>query len=385
MVFDKEKIKQLYIEKISGIISTADDEQLGALLASDEQVQQIWQMLEEESRQIGVPAFMDRLEPETDLLQIKRQLTTIPKHRKILSFKSYAAVAAFFVAAISIFFIWESPKDSYEHPANTITVAPLASTSSAVQLITDDGQSVSLETKSTRDTVMLKGIQLRTAANELLTEPTDSTIRMSTLSVPAKETYRIVLPDGSKVWLNAASKLRFPSRFTGDSRKVYLDGEGYFEVVTDAKNPFIVETDVTNVQVLGTRFNLRAYRQQAAQTALVDGSVRLTAENGSSILLKPGHAASYSQTAGFTTMPFDATETLAWMDGVYYFHHASLMELAEVVTRWYGYSVKFDRDLLAHQAVTGLMEKNNIANFLADLESSTGIQHHLVGNILYLK
>ncbi|GAA4780112.1 FecR family protein [Olivibacter ginsenosidimutans] len=382
MAFDREKIKQWYIEKAAGVISTVDEEQLATLLSTDEEAQQFWQKLEQESQQLGLTGFMNRIEPVADLAEVKQQLD-LPRSKKRISFRSYAAIAALFITVFGVYFIWQQLNYTAEKETNTMTIAPLASTPTAIQLISDDGQSVNLN--ATSATVQLNGVQFQTAANEISTVASDSTIVMSTLSIPIKETYRIVLPDGSKVWLNAASKLRFPSRFNGENRKVYLEGEGYFEVRTDPKNPFIVETASNQVQVLGTRFNLKAYPEQATQTALVDGSVRVIAGNDQHIQLKPGYAANYHPSTGFKTVPFDVAETLAWMEGIYYFHDASLVDLAEVITHWYGYSVTFDRTLLARQRITGLMEKDNISNFLTDLSASTGIQYQFAGNVLYLK
>ncbi|WP_257667804.1 FecR family protein [Parapedobacter tibetensis] len=379
-----EDIRRLYIEKISGVISEADSALLASWLATDIKAQQIWQTLEKEGRQLNLSDFMEGIDSGADLLQVKQRAGTLPT-RRVIPFMRYAAAMTFFLLVGAGFFILRKTDRGASLGDDPITFAASVEDSPYVQLSTDDGQSVNLQHQTTIRALRLNGIAINASASELESIHSDAiAVVMSTLSVPAKGAYKVTLPDGSKVWLNAESKLRFPSRFIGGSREVYLDGEGYFEVTTDLAKPFIVHAGDTKVRVLGTRFNLRTYEQQAIQTALVDGSVQLTTENGESMRLEPGYAATYNG-KGFSKASFDATEILAWMDGVHYFHNASLEELAKTINRWYGLSVTFENPQLVHQTITGLMEKDDIAYFLADLKSSTGIKHRLVGDVLYLK
>jgi len=380
MAFDKEKLRQLYIEKISGIISEIDNERMEFWLATNEQARRIWQSLEEEYAQLEVGTFDTQVKPHVDLLAVKGRLAQNNNKRRTRLIP-YAAATVVFVL-IGVWMVWK--KDAFQSiPKETlVTVSPPISDMDRVQLTTDDGQTVILgQTRS--DTIA--GMELNATAHSL-TVRSDTAVVMSTLRVPIKETYQVQLPDGSKVWLNAASSLQFPSRFTGQNREVYLTGEAYFEVATDKQHPFMVRTANAQLEVLGTSFNLRAYESQGVQAALVTGGVRLTAQNGESIQLQPGYAAEFDQGSGnFKKATFDPAEMLAWRAGIYYFHHASLVDLAHVIGRWYGYAVRFDRKLLAQQSVTGLMEKNNMSGFLADLESSTGIKYQIVGETLYLK
>jgi len=381
MAFDKEKLRQLYIEKMSGIISETDNERVEFWLATNEQARRIWQLLEEEYAQLDISTFNTQVKPDVDLLVVKERLAQNNNKRKARLIP-YAAAAAVVFVLIGVWMVWK--KDAFQSiPKEAlVTVSPPISDMDRVQLTTDDGQTVILgQTRS--DTIA--GMELSATAHTL-TVRSDTGVVMSTLRVPIKETYQVQLPDGSKVWLNAASSLQFPSRFTGQNREVYLTGEAYFEVMTDKQHPFMVKTADAQLEVLGTSFNLCAYASQGVQAALVTGGVKLTAQSGKSVQLQPGYAATLNQATGhFRKTSFDPTEMLAWREGLYYFHHASLIDLAHVIGRWYGYSVRFDRKLLASQSITGLMEKNNISGFLADLELSTGIKHEILGETLYLK
>src|SRR5690606_580486 len=143
--------------------------------------QQFWQKLEQEGQQLGLTGFMNRIEPVADLAEVKQQLG-LPRSKKRISFRSYAAIAALFITVFGVYFIWQQLNYRAEKETKTMTIAPLASTPTAVQLISDDGQSVNLN--ATSATVQLNGVQFQTAANEISTVASDSTIVMSTLSIP---------------------------------------------------------------------------------------------------------------------------------------------------------------------------------------------------------
>jgi ferric-dicitrate binding protein FerR (iron transport regulator) len=178
----------------------------------------------------------------------------------------------------------------------------------------------------------------------------------NTLTVPPKMDYKLRLSDGTEVWLNATSRLRFPFSFTGDKREVYLEGEAYFQVSKNDTKPFVVHTEQTDIHVLGTSFNVNAYSDGLTRTSLVSGAVIATAA-GKEVRLKPGEEAVYSSENGYKVVSFDDSEVLAWMKGVYVFHNTSLSEIASVIERWYGVQVVFDNKELAGKKFTGGLEK----------------------------
>lgn len=382
MVPNYEYIRQLYVEKLSGVISETDEAQLELWLATDDKARQIWQLLEEDRKCLDVDRFRQNIHLEEAFAQVKQQLESTSTKRVRLYSRYAAVIALFLVAGITIYWIngntplvTSTKKTPVTFPATTVD-------NPHVQLITSEGQAINLGEQSSRGTISLPGMEIRTGAEELQAIYAEKMV-MSTLVVPQQAFYKIVLPDSSKVWLNAMSKLHFPSRFTDSIREVSLEGEGYFEVTPDKKRPFIVRIGQTNVHVLGTRFNLNGYNPKMVETALVEGSVLLLAENGQRVQLQPGYAATYNGER-FLRTAFDAVEALAWMDGVYHFHNASLDDLALVINRWYGLSVTLADTALIRHRITGLMERRNIAYFLADLNASTGISHRIEGDTLFL-
>jgi transmembrane sensor len=168
---------------------------------------------------------------------------------------------------------------------------------------------------------------------------------MNTIATPKGGQFQVTLPDGTKVWLNAASSLSYPLRFSKQERRVKMTGEIYFEVAkaiqpTSGKRiPFFVETDKQEVQVLGTHFNVNAYRDEAAvKTTLLEGSVRVLGKNGHSVLLKPGQQATLDENIQVTTA--DLELQLAWKNGDFIFRAESLKTALRQVARWYDVEIE---------------------------------------------
>lgn len=169
--------------------------------------------------------------------------------------------------------------------------------------------------------------------------------QFNTLSIPKAGKYSLVLPDGSKIWLNSASSLRYPLAF-GKERRVRLTGEAYFEIATDAKRPFIVEVNSSELQVLGTAFNVMAYTEEGqTKTTLVDGSLAVNYQ-GSRSLLKPGQQATITtDSKDITVATADLEEALAWKNDRFYFNNTDIRTAMRQLERWYDVDVTF-RDTL---------------------------------------
>lgn len=175
-------------------------------------------------------------------------------------------------------------------------------------------------------------------------------VMYNTISTPRGGQYEVVLPDGSTVWLNSASSIRFPTVFTGNQRRVDISGEAYFEVAKNARSPFIVGLGQSEVRVLGTHFNVNAYNEESdVKTTLVEGSVNIVAGSESRILA-PGQQAQLAKGGRLRVMD-DANleETLAWKNGAFQFQRAGIEAVMRQLARWYDveivYSVPPSADL----------------------------------------
>lgn len=166
----------------------------------------------------------------------------------------------------------------------------------------------------------------------------------NTIATPRGGQYQVNLPDGTKIWLNAASSLQYPAAFKGKQRRVELSGEAYFEVAKDKEHPFIVVTGQQEVQVLGTHFNINSYADEGAtKTTLLEGSVRVSvlgpAKDGS--ILKPGQQAALLGNT-LNVYAVDTEETVAWKNGYFQFNEADLGSIMRQLSRWYNIDVAFE-------------------------------------------
>ncbi|HEX5555239.1 MAG TPA: FecR domain-containing protein [Chitinophagaceae bacterium] len=202
----------------------------------------------------------------------------------------------------------------------------------------------------------------------------DTPIRY-TLSTPRGGEYRLVLSDGTKVWLNAATKLVYPSVFTGATRAVTLEGEAYFEVHTDATHPFIVHTAIQNIKVLGTSFNVHAYRdEKSVVTTLVDGSLQVKGA-GKTLQLQPGQQAQSDVSGELQLNPeADVQQAIAWKNGYFRFDKADLHAIMQRLSRWYDVDIHYEKNLRIHYFGAIMSRDNNISQILGMLEA-TGEVH----------
>lgn len=182
----------------------------------------------------------------------------------------------------------------------------------------------------------------------------------SSLVIPKGGEYRITLPDGTQVWLNAESELRFPSRFTGDSRRIEFSGEGYFKVSKDSLHPFRIVTQEAELKVYGTEFNLYAYEEEKEVAAtLVRGSISVTPEGGEEVKITPSQRLSYSkETKEISVREVDTQLYTSWKDGLYTFENATLEGIFNYLRRWYAFEVEYTDERLKEMRFTGEFQKD---------------------------
>lgn len=212
---------------------------------------------------------------------------------------------------------------------------------SKAMLTLADGSTVTLD--SAGNQVIQQGKTLVQQSNGQLqyaAQGRGEAIGYNTLSVPRGGQFNIVLPDGSHVWLNSASTLRFPTAFTGKQRMVELQGQGYFEVKKDVAHPFIVKVNTTEVQVLGTRFDIMAYAdEKSLNTTLLEGAVRMK-QGVIQQQLVPGQQAVLDYASGrMSVRPVDVDEVVAWKTGFFEFDNATITAIMRQLSRWYDIEV----------------------------------------------
>jgi transmembrane sensor len=203
----------------------------------------------------------------------------------------------------------------------------------------------------------------------------------NTISTPRGGQYQVLLPDGSKVWLDAASSLRFPTAFTGGERLVELTGEAYFQIAGDASRPFKVHipSTSTEIQVLGTDFNVAAYAEEGdIRTTLIGGAVRVTAA-GKAAVLEPGQQARVTEggTAALNVVSGVHTDdVIAWKNGLFKFEEASIQSIMRQVARWYDVDVVYDGKV--DQQFIGTIPRQVQLSTLLKILESTGWVHFMI-------
>jgi ferric-dicitrate binding protein FerR (iron transport regulator) len=166
-------------------------------------------------------------------------------------------------------------------------------------------------------------------------------VSFNTLSTPRGGQYQVTLPDGTVVWMNAASKLIFPTAFKGKDRTVKLMGEAYFEVAANDHQPFIVSVNNMEVKVLGTHFNVMAYEEdRVIKTTLLQGMVKV-AGNNKEVLLKPGQQAKMKIAGEMNVVPVNVEEAIAWKNGIFSFNDVTIEEVMQQIARWYDAEVVY--------------------------------------------
>lgn len=166
-------------------------------------------------------------------------------------------------------------------------------------------------------------------------------VLFNTIETPKGGKYQIILPDGSKVWLNSVSSLRFPAIFNGNERNVELKGEAFFEVAKYTNKPFIVKTNDMKVIVTGTQFNVMAYSDENySATTLVEGSVNVSNLN-SNIVLKPGEQVVSNEGAKLSKSLADVEQNIAWKNGLFQFNDTDMRTVMNQISRWYDVSVEY--------------------------------------------
>lgn len=262
---------------------------------------------------------------------------------KLMPYLSTAAVLLICIGA-GLFFIkfYTAKETPYKVETSSISNDFLPATSTA-QLELSDGRIIDLN-KQSFEVSETNGMNISGRNGELIyNSDTEKTSRLihNTIVVPKKGFFKLVLSDGTKVWLNSYTRLYYPVCFGKNQRNVRLTGEAYFEVKKDASRPFFVEVSGKNIQVLGTKFNVNAY-QAVAKTTLLEGSVKISIKGKSKILM-PGQEAIFSNDE-IAVRPANTQKVMAWKNGEFFFRKDGIKEIMDEVSRWYDVEILYHGD-----------------------------------------
>jgi transmembrane sensor len=198
----------------------------------------------------------------------------------------------------------------------------------------------------------------------------------NTISTPRGGQYQIVLPDGSRVWLNAASSIRFPTQFTRPDRSVEITGEAYMEIAKNARQSFSVKVNGIGIQVLGTSFNVNAYEDEPAiKTTVIEGSVRVKTPEKAAVL-HPGQQAEIRQQTLKVANNVDLDKVIAWKNGLFNFNGAGVGDVMRQLSRWYDIDVVYDKKIPDIEFVGKMSRRVSLSGVLKGLEGA-GMHFHI--------
>lgn len=364
------EVSDLIRRKLAGLLSAEEEIQLEQWrMASAKNEALLAELLDSAclERDIALRQQTDTSGPFQLLLQRNKE----QKRRSAIRVIYRIAIAAIILAllATTLWFLFSSDKAR----RNKVSIRPVAGKITPpgknAYLTLSDNQVVSLDQNT--DTSIGTG-NIRIASGAVQVQGTGA-ITYNTLNTPNGGGYRLQLEDGTGVWLNAASSIRFPSRFDGDSRNIVLNGEAYFEVTKDERRPFTISvtTNGTVVKVLGTSFNIKGYREDSAvYTTLVSGAVSVLSGTAQ-VKLDPGITA-VSKESRVSTSRGNLGQVLAWRSNRFVFKDAALPELINEMQRWY--DVRIELSSKEGQATfTGELSRDEPVEKLLVMLEKTGI------------
>jgi len=343
-----------------------DDEQLNAL------IMQAWQQLQEEKPHYTTANSDSILNSILqDIHSRREEPSEAQRPAKLFTLKRVAAAAIVVLLAGTAYFIFRQP----HVPTVTASTSPLlqkdllADKKAILQLA--NGSLIVLDTLKNGAYTRQGNMQIsKTKDGQLLYKVRDSTggiaaTAVNTISTPYGGQYQLQLQDGTIVWLNAASRLRFPVSFNGSARRVELEGEAYFEVAKNTGKPFVVQLKRQQITVLGTHFNVMAYGdERILKTTLLEGSLRVS-NNNAAVLLKPGEMAVLNGSEQLAVNhDVDTGEEIAWKDNLFNFRDVGIEEVMRQAARWYNIRVHYQGNIPQHEFNGKIPRTIPLAEFL---------------------
>ncbi|KIO54498.1 FecR family protein [Flavobacterium hibernum] len=361
--------------KENEILALLQKYQEGTLSNEDQDKLDAWYLHKASTSNLQLSDY--ELEDSYELLKSKLPLQAEPKVIRLWPRVAVAASIALLLGT-GIFYFTKPKEQIIQVTEKAQEIAP-GGTRGILTL--SNGKQIILANISAKDTIAKEGeeVTIKMGANGVITyiinpdadASKNNPNAFNTLSTPTGGQYNIVLADGTKVYLNAVSSIKYPTQFNGDKRLVELEGEAYFEVAKNKNKPFIVKSDNQSIEVLGTHFNVHAYANESVvKTTLLEGSVAVSFKNQKSIL-KPGQQSNVSD--NFTKIKIrevDTDEAIAWKNGRFKFDNADLKTVMRQLERWYGIKVEYRGDVSDVRFSGGTFMNKNLSEVLKVLELS---------------
>ena len=383
----KYRLSNLYQHYVAGTLTAQEQMEWKSLLANPDLKQTLEKLVDEGWYDFSDDEIilMDRVIAD----QIFDQVVALPqkKVKRTILWKPFAAAASVIIVAALGLYLYTN-KSADKQKQFTSSTSHIKTGGNKAYLTLANGKRIVLTDSKNGTLAAQNGVQItKTADGQLvytvIGDKNSSANNYNTIETPRGGQYQIRLPDGTNVWLNAASSLKYPSIFKGNERKVELKGEAYFEVAKNKQMPFRVITNNQTTEVLGTHFNVKGYLEEAdTKTTLLEGSVKVvSAHSTGGVVIKPGEQAQLKNNGDdrINIVDADMEEVMAWKNNYFRFNNENIQSIMLKISRWYDVSVEYEGAISNEEFNGTISRTKNIAQVLRMLEDTKGVHFKIEG------
>lgn len=376
-----QRIAYLISGYINKTLTTREHDELDLWVEQSDDNIELFSKLTDERNINEAMAFMRGLDKEKAYEKVKAQI--FPEKKK-MKWLLPVSIAAILLIAFGIdWFIKSKAIETRQAPpqiANTAIDKKAGSSKAVLQLA--DGKTIELASTSNGE-IANEGSATITANSETITYNSNSGSAtgeaFNTLTVPKGGKYKLLLADGSQVWLNAASSIKYPVVFTGNERKVFIEGEAFFDIAKNEVKPFIVQTTNATIQVLGTSFNVNTYIDEPGEaTVLVSGKIKVVTGKQTQVLV-PGQQANIDPSGDVKIEQANLQEATAWKDDNFVFKDEPIENIMRQLARWYDVEVSYKGNV-NHHFNAAVSRKEPLSKILQLLEQTQRVRFTMSAN-----
>lgn len=381
-----DQVYELISGKLDDRLSPMEETELSDWLAEDVKHEKIYAEIKKIRDQVKLLHRDFAPDTENVLKRVKRG-----RGRQI-GFRYWWKYAALFILPLGVALVlWQGMKNETVEVHRQFSAVSRPGGERAI-LKLYDGKTVMLDSTMKSSLIAHEAsVRIEMDSNHLLRYSSYDSIgitdtnKNNELIIPKGGEYQVVLADGTKVWLNSASRLIYPQSFMGKERRVVLSGEAFFDVAHDAERPFIVETSRMNVKVLGTRFNVNDYDDnEEVSTTLVNGSVEIVSGGQQAFRLVPGEQA-YGKENELEKREVNVRLYTSWIDGKFLFNNTELEEIAKQISRWYDVEIFFSSENVKKVRFTGAIVKfKPLDDLVRMIESTSQVRFSVKGKTIVI-
>ena len=378
------EVSRLIVKDLQGCISPEEKVMLDKWLEESSENREIYHRVQGRVNREERQRIIRKLNKRAAWERVDRN-TKKYRHPILRRCMKYAATIVLPLFMVGVGFYLIRDKEEIHPVAEMVKISPGVT---KAELILADGHKVVLGTETIDSLVSEEGVNIVKDGNGVsyLGNKEEGDLAYNIMRVPRGGEFKVRLQDGTLVYMNSETELKYPVRFVGKERRVYLSGEAYFEVQRDTTKPFIVVMNGNEVRVLGTEFNVRSYEDEKCQfTTLVAGKVLLTTHDHRCIELLPNEQGIVDPQGDIRKEQVDVALYTAWKDGNFVFRKQSLEHIMEIVERWYDLKVTFEDEWCKQVSFSGNVERYDDFSKLAEMLEATGsVKFRIKNNEIYV-